>query len=44
MDDTKEFLKEIGIEETYDDFQSDKIFKDGGQYRFEVLEFNLQKQ
>ena len=36
MDDTKEFLKEIGIEETYDDFQSDKIFKDGGQYRFEV--------
>ena len=29
MDDTKEFLKEIGIEETYDDFQSDKIFKDG---------------
>ena len=36
MDDTKEFLKKIGIEETYDDFQSDKIFKDGGQYRFEV--------
>ena len=36
MDDTKEFLKEIGIEETYKDFQSDKRFKDGGQYRFEV--------
>lgn len=36
MDDTKEFLKEIGIEETFKDFQSDKRFKDGGQYRFEV--------
>lgn len=36
MDDTKEFLKKIGIEETYSDFQSDKRFKDGGQYRFEV--------
>ncbi|WP_407423428.1 peptidase [Methanobrevibacter sp.] len=36
MDDTKKFLKEIGIEETYDDFKSDKRFKDGGQYRFEV--------
>ena len=36
MDDTKEFLKEMGIEETYKDFQSDKRFKDGGQYRFEV--------
>jgi hypothetical protein len=36
MDETKEFLKEIGIEETNDDFQSDKRFKDGGQYRFEV--------
>ena len=36
MDDTKEFLKKIGIEETYKDFQSDKRFKDGGQYRFEV--------
>lgn len=36
MDDTKEFLKKMGIEETYKDFQSDKRFKDGGQYRFEV--------
>lgn len=36
MDDTKEFLKEIGIEETFKDFQSDKRFQDGGQYRFEV--------
>ena len=36
MDDTKEFLKKIGIEETCNDFQSDKRFKDGGQYRFEV--------
>ena len=36
MDDTKEFLKKLGIKETYRDFQSDKRFKDGGQYRFEV--------
>ena len=36
MDKTKEFLKKIGIEETCKDFQSDKRFKDGGQYRFEV--------
>ena len=36
MDNTKEFLKKIGIEETYKDFKSDKRFKDGGQYRFEV--------
>lgn len=36
MDETKEFLKEIGIEETDRNFQSDKRFKDGGQYRFEV--------
>ena len=36
MDNTKEFLKEIGIEETYRNYQSDKCFKDGGQYRFEV--------
>ena len=36
MDDTKEFLKKIGIEEACKDFQSDKKFKDGGQYRFEV--------
>lgn len=36
MDRTKEFLKGIGIEETFDDFTSDKRFGDGGQYRFEV--------
>ena len=36
MDETKEFLKEMGIEETDRNFQSDKRFKDGGQYRFEV--------
>ena len=36
MDDTKEFLKKIGIEETDKDFNSDKRFNDGGQYRFEV--------
>ena len=36
MDKTKEFLKEIGIEETCKDFKSDKRFADGGQYRFEV--------
>ena len=36
MDETREFLKKIGIEETYNDYQSDKRFKDGGQYRFEV--------
>lgn len=36
MDDTKDFLKKIGIEETDMDFLSDKRFKDGGQYRFEV--------
>lgn len=36
MDDTKEFLKKIGIEETFNDFESQKRFGDGGQYRFEV--------
>lgn len=36
MEDTKNFLREIGIEETYMNYQSDKRFKDGGQYRFEV--------
>ncbi len=36
MEDTKNFLREIGIEETYKNYQSDKRFKDGGQYRFEV--------
>lgn len=36
MDRTKEFLSKIGIQETFDDFTSDKRFGDGGQYRFEV--------
>lgn len=36
MEDTKEFLKKIGIDETDRGFRSDKRFKDGGQYRFEV--------
>lgn len=36
MDKTKEFLKNIGIEEVSDDFKSSKRFSDGGQYRFEV--------
>lgn len=36
MEDTKNFLREIGIGETCGDYHSDKRFKDGGQYRFEV--------
>ena len=36
MDDTKKFLKKIGINEVSDGFKSDKRFGDGGQYRFEV--------
>ncbi|WP_407374168.1 peptidase [Methanobrevibacter sp.] len=36
MNKTKEFLKKIGIKETFDDFKSYKRFNDGGQYRFEV--------
>lgn len=36
MDKTKEFLRKIGIEETFNDFKSSKRFNDGGQYRFEV--------
>ena len=36
MDETKDFLKKIGIKETSDDFKSQKRFNDGGQYRFEV--------
>ena len=36
MNKTKEFLNKIGIQETFDDFISDKRFTDGGQYRFEV--------
>lgn len=36
MDETKEFLKKIGIKETFEEFKSYKRFNDGGQYRFEV--------
>lgn len=36
MDDTKDFLKKIGIEEVSQDYISNKRFGDGGQYRFEV--------
>ena len=36
MDDTRKFLKEIGIDEVSTDYVSSKRFADGGQYRFEV--------
>lgn len=36
MKDTKEFLKNIGIDECDSNFISSKRFSDGGQYRFEV--------
>lgn len=36
MDNTKKFLKKIGIDEVNDDYASPKRFNDGGQYRFEV--------
>lgn len=36
MDDTKKFLKKIGIEDVSHDYVSSKRFDDGGQYRFEV--------
>ena len=36
MNDTKKFLKKMGINELSDDFESKKRFDDGGQYRFEV--------
>lgn len=36
MENTKEFLKKIGIKEISKDYVSDKRFADGGQYRFEV--------
>ena len=36
MENTKEFLKKIGIEDISKDYVSDKRFADGGQYRFEV--------
>ncbi len=36
MDNTKDFLKKIGIEEVSRDYVSNKRFGDGGHYRFEV--------
>ena len=36
MENTKKFLKKIGIEEISQDYISHKRFQDGGQYRFEV--------
>ena len=36
MENTKEFLKKVGIDEVSDDYVSLKRFGDGGQYRFEV--------
>ena len=36
MEDTKRFLKKIGIEEVSGNYISQKRFNDGGQFRFEV--------
>lgn len=36
MDNTKKFLKKIGINDVSRDYESSKRFDDGGQYRFEV--------
>ncbi|WP_066971696.1 peptidase [Methanobrevibacter filiformis] len=36
MDETKLFLKDIGILKVGSDYKSNVFFKDGGQYRFEV--------
>ena len=36
MENTKKFLKKVGIEEVSNDYISPKRFGDGGQYRFEV--------
>ena len=36
MDNTKKFLKKIGINDVSRDYESSKRFGDGGQYRFEV--------
>lgn len=36
MENTKKFLKKIGIEEVFDDYISKKRFDDGGHYRLEV--------
>ena len=36
MENTRKFLKKLGIEDTSKDYVSPKRFGDGGQYRFEV--------
>ena len=36
MNNTKDFLNQIGIGEVDSNFKSDKTFEDGGQFRFEV--------
>ena len=36
MENTKEFLKKIGIEDVSKEYVSSKRFNDGGQFRFEV--------
>ena len=36
MNNTKEFLNKIGINEVNSNYESDKTFNDGGQFRFEV--------
>ena len=36
MNNTKEFLNHIGINDVSSDYKSDKRFADGGQFRFEV--------
>ncbi|WP_407421336.1 peptidase [Methanobrevibacter sp.] len=36
MNNTKDFLRQIGIDEVDSGFVSDKRFEDGGQFRFEV--------
>ena len=36
MNNTKDFLKQMGIDEVDSDYKSDKRFGDGGQFRFEV--------
>lgn len=36
MNNTKEFLEKIGINEVDSSFKSEKTFNDGGQFRFEV--------
>ena len=36
MENTRKFLKKIGIEDVSKEYNSSKRFNDGGQYRFEV--------